>query len=68
MDTEESNFSDSSNEIEDPPRALDGALDETVPLHSEEEVKPGVKSSKKASKKKNKNKKCIADIASLEML
>lgn len=53
LDMEESELSDSSNELVDPPDASDALVDETAPIHSGREINLMVKSKKKGSKKKN---------------
>lgn len=68
-DAEQSDFSDSSDELVDPFEPLDGPVDGIAPFRSEE-LKTGSKSSKKESKKKKKNKsqKTIGDLASPEAM
>lgn len=67
MGTEESELSDSSSEMADPPETLDGPIDENASPHSEGQM-PSAGATKKASKKKSKSKKRIEDVASLEKL
>ncbi|KAJ5556739.1 dynamin family protein [Penicillium frequentans] len=66
---EESELSDSSNDLVGTTESLDDLMDEITTPHFEEGPKPSIQASKNASKKKkSKGKKKVEDIASLELL